>query len=220
MLTILLLEDDIALNETITEFLEEKGYQVIQTFDGEEAQDKIYENKINLLLLDVNVPNINGFKLLKEERDKGNETPAIFITSMDSIDDVERGFGSGGNDYIRKPFALKELLLRVENLTKNSIDTQEKIQIDDDIFFDISSNTLHVKENSHTFQNKEAMLLKLFLSQKEKIIPHHLIMESLWGYDEMPSDAALRTYIKNLRKFIGKDKIVSFKKLGYKFTTQ
>lgn len=220
MLTILLLEDDITLNETITEFLEEKGYKIIQTYDGEDAQDKIYENKIDLLLLDVNVPNINGFKLLKEERDKGNETPAIFITSMDSVDDVEKGFGSGGNDYIRKPFALKELLLRVENLTKTNTLAEEKVKIDENIYFDCSSNTLHVNQDTHTFQNKEAELLKLFLSQKEKILPHHLIMETLWGYDESPSDAALRTYIKNLRKFIGKERIVSFKKLGYKFTTK
>lgn len=220
MLTILLLEDDVSLNETVTEFLEENGYKVLQTYDGEDAQDKIYENRIDLLLLDVNVPNIDGFKLLKEERAKGNEAPAIFITSMDSVDDVERGFGSGGNDYIRKPFALKELLLRIENLTKNSINSQERVQIDEDMYFDIPSNTLHVKENAHTFQNKEAMLLKLFLCQKEKIIPHHVIMETLWEYDESPSDAALRTYIKNLRKFIGKDRIVSFKKLGYKFTTK
>lgn len=215
-MTILLLEDDITLNETITEFLQENDYKVISALDGEEAQDKIYENKIDLMLLDVNVPNINGFELLKNERKNENQTPAIFITSMDSVDDVEKGFLSGGNDYIRKPFSLKEMLLRIENLLKQK--PSGKVQINQNIEFDINSHALHVKGKEYTLQNKEALLLKLFVENTEKIVNHNVIYDTLWNYDETPSDQALRTYIKNLRKYLGKESIVSFKKLGYKFT--
>lgn len=216
-MTILLLEDDITLNETITEFLQENGYDVISAHDGEEAQDKIYENRIDLMLLDVNVPNINGFELLKNERKNENETPAIFITSMDSVDDVEKGFLSGGNDYIRKPFSLKEMLLRIENLLKQK--PSGKVQIGANIDFDIDSHALHVKGVEHILQNKEALLLKLFIENRGKIVNHNIIFDTLWGYDETPSDQALRTYIKNLRKLLGKESIVSFKKLGYKLNS-
>lgn len=217
-MTILLLEDDVTLNETIRDFLEENGFSVICAYDGEEAQDKIYENKIDLMLLDVNVPNLNGFELLKEERNQDNKTPAIFITSMDSVDDVEKGFLSGGNDYIRKPFSLKEMLLRIQNLLKQK--PSGKVEISKNIEFDLNTNTLYLEDGEHILQNKEALLLKLFIENKEQILNHDMIFDTLWGYDETPSDQALRTYIKNLRKFLGKRRIVSFKKLGYKFTTQ
>ncbi len=218
MMKILLLEDDMTLHESLKDFLQENDFSVISAYDGEEAQDMIYENKIDLMLLDVNVPNINGFELLRLEREKQNQTPAIFITSLDNIDDVEKGFLSGGNDYIRKPFSLKELLLRVQNLLKQK--PNGKINIDKNIDFDTDTNTLFLGEQEYVLQNKEALLLKLFLENREKIISHEIILNSLWNYDEMPSDQALRTYIKNLRKFLGKQSIVSFKKLGYKFTTE
>ncbi len=216
MATILLLEDDTALNETICEFLEDNNFKVISVYDGEDAQDKIYEENIDILLLDVNVPGLNGFELLKSEREKGNETPAIFITSMDSIDDVEKGFKNGGNDYIRKPFSLKELLLRVENLLKTKLNGP--IQITQDINFDKEINTIFVGKDEIKLQNKEANLLELFLQNRDKIVHHELILQTLWRYDEMPSSQAIRTYIKNLRKYLGKESIVSYKKLGYKFT--
>ncbi|PID47785.1 MAG: two-component system response regulator [Proteobacteria bacterium] len=213
---ILLLEDDVTLNETIKEFLEDNSYEVVCVYDGEEAQDKLYEENVDLMLLDVNVPHINGFKLLRQERDRGSKVPAIFITSMDSVDDVEKGFLSGGNDYIRKPFSLKELLLRIENLIKQKL--KDVYEISEHIRFDKTQNTLYVNSDKFILQNKESLLLKLFCEQKGKIVPHSLILDTLWKYDEMPSDGALRTYIKNLRKHLGKKSIVSFKKLGYKFT--
>lgn len=215
--TLLLLEDDISLNETITEFLQEKDYFVISVYDGEEAEDKIYENQVHLLLLDVNVPFLNGFELLKKLRANGDETPAIFITSMDSVDDVEKGFLSGGNDYIRKPFSLKELLLRIENLLKN--DKTLRYQINNFCYFDTQNHILHVKDEQICLNNKEAILLEFFLQNQNKILHHEEIFKTLWSYNETPSDQALRTYIKNLRKYLGKDSIVSIKKLGYKFTS-
>lgn len=215
---ILLLEDDTTLNDTITEFLQERNYEVTAVYDGDEAQDKIYENRYDLLILDVNVPGVNGFELLQNERKKGNETPAIYITSMDSVDDVEKGFLSGANDYIRKPFSLKELLLRIENILKQK--PNENIEVYEDCVFTPSTNTLQVGKERYILQNKESLLLKLFLDNKEQIIHHETISSTLWVYNEKSSDQALRTYIKHLRKYLGKEKIVSYKKLGYKFTTE
>ena len=217
-----MLEDDANLNETVSEFLEEQGHDIVSVYDGNEAQEKIYESKYDLLLLDINVPGMNGLELLKESRKEGVTTPAIYITSMDTVDDLERGFNSGCDDYIRKPFALKELQIRVETLLKRDFfhNTHEQIHISEEISYDIKNNELVIEGESVSLGNKEAKLLKLFMKSEGEVIAHETIYESLWDYDEEPSDTALRTYIKNLRKIIGKERIVSIKKQGYKFSTQ
>ncbi len=222
MSKILLLEDDANLNETVTEFLEEQGYDVVSVYDGYEAQEKLYESKYDLLLLDINVPGIDGFNLLKESREEGVVAPAIYITSMDSVDDLEKGFNSGCDDYIRKPFALKELKIRVETLLKRGFfhESREIIEISQNIVYDTKNSELIVDETGVSLGNKESRLLKLFMKTEGEVLPHERIYEHLWDFDEDPSDTALRTYIKNLRKIIGKERIVSIKKQGYKFTTE
>jgi DNA-binding response OmpR family regulator len=219
---ILLLEDDANLNDTVTEFLEEEGYEVVSVYDGHEAQEKLYESKYDLLLLDINVPGIDGLKLLKESREEGIVAPAIFITSMDSVDDLERGFKSGCDDYIRKPFVLKELKIRVETLLKRGFfhEAKELIEINENIFYDSKNAELIVDGETVSLGNKESRLLKLFIKKEGEVLAHERIYEHLWDYDEEPSDTALRTYIKNLRKIIGKERIVSIKKQGYKFTAK
>ena len=217
--SILLLEDDEILNETITEYLEDNGFDVTTVNDGYDAYDKIYENSYDLLLLDVKVPSIGGFDMLKELRDKGVTTAAIFITSLNSIEDLTKGYDSGCDDYIKKPFELKELLIRVEALLKRDFyHTQNsKVVIYDNIEYDIDANILFVDNKEHSLNNKETKLLKLFLQNSNQVLPHEMIYGSLWDYDETYSESALRTYIKNLRKLLGKEKIVSLKKQGYKF---
>ncbi|HHO64965.1 MAG TPA: response regulator transcription factor [Epsilonproteobacteria bacterium] len=219
---ILLLEDDTTLNETVTEFLEENGYEVVPVYDGFEAQDKLYETKFDLLLLDINVPGIDGLELLKESREEGVVAPAIYITSMDSVDDLERGFESGCDDYIRKPFALKELLIRIETLLRRGFfhDTKEILPIGDNISYDIKNSELVVDGEHVMLGNKESKLMQLFMRHQGEVLSHERIYRHLWDFEEEPSDSALRTYIKNLRKIVGKEKIVSIKKQGYKFVAQ
>lgn len=219
---ILLLEDDLTLNETLVEFLEDSGFEVAPAYNGEEASNIIYENSFDLLLLDVNVPLLNGFELLKQKRQEGLQTPAIYITSLNSIDSLETGYDSGCDDYIRKPFALKELLFRVESILKRGFfhKNSDFINIDESIKYDTNTNLLYKDKKEFSLKAKEALLLKLFLQNADEIIPHEKIYETLWSYDESSSENSLRTYIKNLRKVIGKEKIVSIKKLGYRFTTK
>jgi DNA-binding response OmpR family regulator len=215
-----LLEDDTTLNETICDFCTSKGYSIESAYDGLEAQDMLYEKRYDLLLLDVNTPGMNGFEVLKEVRNNGVQTPAIYITSLNSIDDLEKGFDSGCDDYIRKPFALKELLIRVETLLKREFfhEIKDTIRLTDNIEYNVINNELIIDNKSVSIGNKESKLLKLFMQHKGEIISHESIYNFLWGYDEEPSDTALRTYIKNLRKVIGKESIESIKKQGYKFT--
>lgn len=217
---LLLLEDDTNLSETVCEFLESKGYDVTPVYDGEKAEEILYEQQFDLLLLDVNVPYLNGFELLCKMRKESRNTPAIFLTSLNSIEDVEHGYKSGCDDYIRKPFALKELLFRIETLLKREFfHTQSnKITLNENSEYDTQTHQLFINNHAIQLQNKEAKLLKLFLQKKNEIISHETLMAHLWDYNEQGSDDTLRTYIKNLRKLIGKEQIVSIKKLGYKFT--
>jgi len=219
---ILLLEDDLTLSETVSEFLEDIGYEVVCVYDGEEASEVMYEQSFDIFLLDVNVPLLNGFELLEQKRQDGVKTPAIYITSLDGINSLELGFESGCDDYIRKPFSLKELSLRIESILKRNFfhESSSKLKIDENIEYDTESNILYISHKEIQLSTKESLLLKLFLQHKDEVISHELIYETLWSYDETASESSLRTYIKNLRKIIGKEKIVSIKKLGYKFTSQ
>ena len=215
---ILLLEDDINLSETVCDYLEEKGFEVICVYDGEEALSSIYENSFDLLLLDVNVPIKNGFQVLKEIRKDGNDTPAIYTTSLNSMDSLEQGYSSGCDDYVRKPFELKELLIRIQTILKREFSQKSEIvNITETITFNSISSELKDANEEIKLNLKELKLLKFFLQHPNELLVHDRIYDYVWDYDEEYSDNSLRTYIKNLRKILGKDKIVSLKKLGYRF---
>lgn len=216
---VLLLEDDANLNETITEFLEDRGYEVVSAYEGFEAEEKLYESTFDLLLLDVNTPGLNGFEVLKGARERGVDAPAIYITSLSSVEDLEKGYASGCDDYIRKPFVLKELLIRMETLLTRGFyhEKREYVALDAMAKYDTINNVLLIDDKPIALGNKESKLLKLFMKSPDEVLSHERIYLHLWDFDEEPSDTALRTYIKNLRKIIGKDRIVSIKKQGYKF---
>jgi DNA-binding response OmpR family regulator len=221
MIRILLMEDNKELSDTVKYYLEKKKYQVNQVFNGSIALDKIYNEKYDLLLLDINVPEINGLDILKEIRDEKIYTPVIMLTSLNDIENIEQGFKNGCDDYIKKPFELKELYLRIETIIKRNFfhKQEERIEITKEIFFDLKNNEL--KKNGKIIQinQKESLLLKILIKERNTIVTKEKIYEELWGYDEDHSETSLRTYIKNLRKIIGKEKIVSKKSVGYKIET-
>jgi len=219
--TILLLEDDLQLSDTVKQFLTLKGYDVWCAYDGLQAQEIMYEKHIDLMLLDVKVPHLDGFGLLKQVRGEGTEVPAIFITSLNSVEDVEKGFELGCDDYIRKPFALKELLVRIEALLKRSYGThEEKVLIDEGLLFDTKELTLTANGERVSLKTKELKLMALFLQHPNELLSYDKIFEALWEYDESPSGGSLRTYIKTLRSVIGKEKIETVKNVGYRFVKQ
>ena len=218
---ILLLEDDITLSDTIKQFLTHINYEVVQAFDALEAQDSLYEQKFDLMLLDIKVPYQNGFDLLAELRAKGNDTVAIFITSLHSVEDVTRGFDAGCDDYIRKPFALKELKVRIESLLKRQFGSHsEMTKISETLQFDPSNLILLKDDQEIKLKNKEVKLLKLFLTNPNRILNKSEISEALWDYDEEANDGSLRTYIKILRSHLGKESIETIKNLGYRYVSE
>jgi DNA-binding response OmpR family regulator len=216
--SILLLEDDLPLSETIKQFLEHSGYKVISAFDAFQAKDILYERSVDLMLLDIKVPYQNGFDFLSEVRSEGNDSPAIFITSLNAVDDVTRGFEVGCDDYIRKPFALKELLVRVEVLIKRHFGTlNEKIDIGAGYIFDVKGLFLSKYGQKVALKNKEIKLLSFFLKHKNELLSYEKIFDELWSYDETPSQGSLRAYITKLRYYLGKKSIETIKNRGYRY---
>lgn len=219
--TILLLEDDQQLSDTVKQFLQYQGYEVLCAYDGLQAQDLVYEKQIDLMLLDIKVPHLNGFDFLQTLRTDNVQTPAIFITSLNAVEDVTRGFDIGCDDYIRKPFALKELQARMEALLKRRYGTyEEKIDLGEGLLFDTKENLLTQDNQRVPLKTKEVKLLSFFLEYPNELLTYDKIFEHLWEYDEEPSAGSLRSYVKTVRTFLGKDNIETIKNVGYRFVKE
>jgi DNA-binding response OmpR family regulator len=215
---ILLLEDDLQLSDTVKQFLEYQEYEVVTAYDAYEAKEKLYETHVDLMLLDIKVPYQNGFDLLAELRGEGNTTPAIFITSLHSVENVTRGFDVGGDDYIRKPFALKELLVRIESLLRRQYGSRDgTVDLGDGLEFTPKEFQLTQNGVLLPMKTKEAKLLSLLLEHPNELVNYEKIYDALWEYGEEPSAGSLRTYIKTLRAHIGKAHIETVKNVGYRF---
>jgi len=212
---ILLLEDDVILQEIIEEFLLEKGYEVESFFDGEKALNAIGADRYDMLLLDVNVPSIDGFEILSYLREIGNTTPAIYITSLAGIDDLKKGFDLGADDYLKKPFELEELHARIEHIVK-LYRLQEEIEFDDMKFIP-KAHQLLMGDKVIEMRQKEAQVLEYFIRNTGKIISCDEIIENVWDDEHMPAHATIRTYIKNLRKMFTKEYFDNIKGEGYRF---
>ncbi len=214
MIKILILEDDILFAQTLEDFLSEEGFEITLSHDGERASELCYEEYFDLLLLDVNVPKLNGFELLKSIRENRQNTPTIFITSFNNKDSIKKGFMSGADDYLTKPIDLDELLMRIIALLKRSNLYEESINIGN-ISYIPKKNQIIIKNEKITLSNKVALLLNLFITNPNKIITKEQIYNRLWRWDEEPSSASLRVYINELKKLLGKDKILNHKGVGY-----
>lgn len=216
--TILLLEDDVQFSNTLKQFLISKGYSVLCAYDGLCAEEIMYEKVIDLMLLDVKVPYQNGFECLKKLRHDGCEIPAIFISALNTTDNVSEGFEVGCDDYIRKPFALKELLVRIESLLRRRYGTySDYYDLGDGYMFDVKHKTLNLYDKTVELRKKELTLLSIFIEYSNELLSYDKISNALWRYDENPSVGSLRAYVKTLRATIGKEKIETIKNIGYRF---
>ncbi|WP_418179962.1 response regulator transcription factor [Aliarcobacter lanthieri] len=213
---ILLLEDDLILNEILQEHLITQNHIVFTTFSANEAQDYLYSQKFDLFILDVNVPDLNGFELLKELRNHNIKTPAIFITSLSMVEDMQKGFESGCDDYIKKPFELKELDLRINNI-KRLFNIDLRIRINENIYIDLENYNIIKDEKIYNISKKESEVLQYLFTNSSKTISIDELITNIYSYEDSIDSSTIRTYIKNLRKVLGEEKILNIRGVGYRF---
>lgn len=211
---VLLLEDEYMLRVSVTEFLEEMGYEVVGFSNGERAFDAIYETHFDLYLLDVNVPGMNGFELLRTLRKEGNKTPAIFLTSMVNVSDLQEGYKSGCCDYVRKPFDLTELQIRIMHALKSYYhDGESKIDFGSDLIYDTENFTLTHGGENIALSKTEKEIFTVLLKHTNQVVSVEMFQDEIWG--EYVDPANIRVQINNLRKKLPLDIIQNRRGLGY-----
>ncbi len=213
---ILLLEDEYSLRESVREYLEDFGFGVDAFENGEEAMDALYKGRYGLLLLDVQVPGINGFELLAELRKSGDRTPAIFITSLTNIENLAKGFEIGCSDYIKKPFELRELQLRLEHALKTEcFRTQNDIiTLSDRYSYDLKNFVLRDGEVEIQLSKTEKRILEALVKHRGSVVSMEQFQDEVWG--EYMDPANIRVQINKLRKKMDEEIIRNVRGLGYK----
>ena len=216
---VLLLEDDNLLSDLLNDHLVDKGYDVTLCLNGQDALEYLIDEKFDLALLDINTPIMSGIEVLKTIREKyKNKTPVIILTAYQDTKHLKDSFENGVDDYIKKPFDLEELDQRILRLCRQfSIEQNAKIEISSDILFDPESCTINNKDKNISIAQKERDILKYFCTHRGRVISSEELLQNIWAYEEMPTDATIRVYIKNLREIIGKEKITTIRGIGYKF---
>ncbi len=212
---ILLLEDDTALANILVDFLED-DYEVVQTYSMKQAESLSEEKKFDLYIFDINVPDGDGISLLKSLRAFHDETPTIFITAFHDTKYLKSAFESGANDFIKKPFDLEELAQRIENIKRHfGLDTL--IFLGKEILFNTKTYTLKIEEKNLKMTHKESEFLHYLYKNRARVVSSDELLQNIWEFDEMPGDDAVRTVVKNLRKYLGKEHIINIRGEGYKF---
>ena len=199
MIKILLIEDDLSLSNSVFDFLDDFA-DVMQIFDGEEGLYEAESGVYDLILLDLMLPEKNGFQVLKELREKGITTPVLIMTAKESIDDKGQGFDLGADDYLTKPFYLEELKMRIQALLKRSGKFNDNSLIYGDIRVDMSTNSTFVNQTEVELLGKEFDLLVYFLQNQNVILPKSQIFDRIWGFDSDTTISVVEVYVSKVRK--------------------
>ncbi len=215
---ILLIEDDSILNETITDYLKLKGNEVIDLEDGTDAINVIDKSNFDLYIIDINIPHINGLEIVKYIRNKDVKTPIIMITASMELESLKSAYKNGCDDYLKKPFYLEELNIRIGKLISKLKDKNTLIKISDAVTYDLEYEELSVNGVAKRLRKKEKRLLNLFLNNINKVLTTEKIENYVWE-NEIKDSYPLRQLINDLRKHFdsGESFIFAHRGIGYKF---
>jgi DNA-binding response OmpR family regulator len=220
---ILLAEDEPALGQIIKESLETRNFEVILCENGQIAFDKYKSESPEVLVLDVMMPKKDGFTLAKEIREIDEAIPIIFLTAKSQTADVVEGFTIGGNDYLKKPFSMEELIVRIHNLiSRTDVQKTSEILTINDYIFDFPKQLLTYKsEEPIQLTHREAHLLFHLVKNKNSVLDRSLILNKLWGTDDFFTGRSMDVFISKLRKKLsgdGRIQILNVRGFGYKLT--
>jgi len=195
MMKILLLEDDHILCESLKEFLELEGYKVDVAYRGTDVFDLTFEESYDLYILDVNVPEVNGFEVLSSLKDAGDETPAIYITALTDINSLSKGFKIGADDYIKKPFDPEELVIRI----KSRYQSVDNLIYLNDLVYNPITKILQKDGQTIGLGEVQKNIFHTLITEKNKIVDSYILMDFL----ERPSANALRVNLTKLKNKLG-----------------
>lgn len=220
---ILYVEDELFLGKIVRESLESRGFEVIMETDGARVAALFERSKPDICVLDIMLPNKDGFEIADEIRARNESVPIIFLTAKTHTEDVVKGFHSGGNDYIRKPFSMEELIVRIEHLLGR--ETAEPGKAGGTVClgkfnFNINRQLLSDGGREKKLSYRESELLRLLYENREKIIDRRDILNFLWGNDSFFNSRNLDVYITKLRSYLKDDpslEIITIKGVGYRF---
>jgi DNA-binding response OmpR family regulator len=203
---ILIVEDEQRLAEILKKQLEDSGYNVDIAYDGYVGKQLVEKTPYSLIILDINLPLVNGYDLCKEIRKTNSRIPIIMLTAFGTPDNKITGFDAGADDYIIKPFDFRELLARVNVFLRRSvtINLTEKLKIAD-LEMDLNTKSVIRAQNKIDLTAKESLLLETFLKNKGKLLTREFIIEQVWGIDFDPNTNIIDVYVNYLRKKIDKD---------------
>ena len=216
---ILLAEDEVDLNNVVTRYLKKNGYSVNSVLDGEEALDYLEYSEYDLVILDIMMPKVDGFEVIKKLRDKGNHTSVLMLTARDSADDKVKGLDLGADDYIVKPFDFNELLARIRAVVRRKYGNSSNRLVIGDLILDTSEKSVTRAGKQIELTGKEYEVLEYLMQSKNRILSREQIKEHVWDFDYEGDSNIIDVLIKNIRKKIdiedGKQIIYTKRGLGY-----
>jgi len=216
---ILLAEDEVDLNNVVTRYLKKNGYSVDSVLDGEEALDYLEYSEYDLVILDIMMPKVDGFEVIKKLRDKGNHTSILMLTARDNADDKVKGLDLGADDYIVKPFDFNELLARIRAVVRRKYGNSSNKLVIGDLILDTSEKSVTRAGKQIELTGKEYEVLEYLMQSKNRILSREQIKEHVWDFDYEGDSNIIDVLIKNIRKKIdvedGKQIIYTKRGLGY-----
>lgn len=220
IINILLAEDEPALGMIVKESLETRGFNVQHVLNGLEALEAFQEKQPDVMVLDIMMPKLDGLELAKKIRAENEEIPIIFLTAKSQTEDVLEGFHVGGNDYLKKPFSMEELIVRIESLlSRQTVQKTAAVYELGEYSFNFPKQQLVYKDKVTKLTHREAHLLYHLVLKKNDVLDRTFILKKLWGNDDFFAGRSMDVFITKLRKKIAEDsqlEIVNVRGYGYK----
>lgn len=221
---ILYVEDELFLAKIVKESLESRGFEVVLESDGAKTTALFKKELPDICVLDIMLPNKDGFTIAEEIRKINSTIPIIFLTAKTQTENVVYGFSVGGNDYIRKPFSIEELIVRIQHLLQRKNDQVQNMNGDVVKFgkytFYLNRQVLNYGNDDRKLSFRETELLRLLYESRDRIINRRDILNLLWGSDSFFNSRNLDVYINKLRRYVKDDpaiEIITIKGVGYRF---
>jgi DNA-binding response OmpR family regulator len=211
---ILLVEDDFMLNEMITEYITSTGHIIKNAKTGAEALDILEKEKFDLLILDINLPDIDGFTILEKMHEQKRMIPTIYISALIDIEEISRAFDLGCFDYLKKPFHLKELTLRINKILKTRIVPQRHKRLSKHYSFDSENMTLLFNNEPHILPKRQLQIIELLALNRSLVVQYDMFRTYVWN-DDYIDNATIRAEVNRVKTVLKEDFIKNIRGSGY-----